>query len=421
MNAILQLLMPQGQLQSANQSSSLPSEADEVFQRMVNRELDKVLPPDIRKNMQMAELLDSSQFKQLIEHLDALLSSMGLTQTQKAQVLDDVTAHIAQSFMRGDTENLISFFEQILAAENPEELREALADAQSQQASLLVGIFGQHLTAGETGKGRIETHGKGNGSAIDDLLNVNAEPGSPDVMATAQQEMAANADTIPAKINAQEILAQIVEMFQEKEASFAKDVVKEGFDGPAPQPGLNSPEAEFLSLMKEAQLVTTGDTVARGEIEPRAVDMQARVDLLTGIKELVDRIQVRAEPNTIQTVFDLKPPNLGQTHLRVELSEQKVMLDFLVKVPEAKEIIQNSLNDLTQMFQDKGLVVEQVNVDVDPNLSFDQGLFSPDLNGRQEQGQGGLAQLPSSVLFDEETVRGYGLLYLDSEGVNCLA
>ncbi|MBN2482996.1 MAG: flagellar hook-length control protein FliK [Candidatus Omnitrophica bacterium] len=412
MNTIMQMLLPVMHLNSGTQSSSFPSEANEVFARLVDEEVGKFLGRDWQKNADLAALLNSPLFAQLLTHLNGLLDKVGATDIQKQELLDQIIAKITESFANGDTEGLISFFSTILNAETPQDIQQALDKFATSKNETV-----QYID--QKGNAFVPQNAETDQSQV--LSELTVETTNKDVMATANEQFVADVPKILDTVNGEHVLNRLVGMFEEKEDALT-GFVKSGEVKIDPVLKLDSAQMEFVSLMKDIEFNVDKESVLGSNAATTAADIQARIDMMSSIKELVERMELKTAPKVIQTVFELKPPNMGHTQLRLELSDQKVMLDFLVARAEAKEMIQNSLSDLRTMFQDKGLVIGEVNVDVDPNLSLGHGLFSRDLAQQNSHHQGALSgNVAGPVLFDEDSVRTYDTLYLDAARVNCLA
>lgn len=155
------------------------------------------------------------------------------------------------------------------------------------------------------------------------------------------------------------------------------------------------------------------------EISDEAVE--TKLDLLQQIRELADKAEFRQSFKSWEAKIELKPEQLGATLLKMNMVRDKAFLDIFVTRPEAQEMVQSSLNELEQIFTDKGIVLEGVNVEVDPQMQFAQGTLSQEnwnMGSRQETGWTGAGEtfsLGSNEVYSPEN------LFLDTERVNCFA
>ncbi len=157
------------------------------------------------------------------------------------------------------------------------------------------------------------------------------------------------------------------------------------------------------------------------ESEVSEETLEAKLNLLQQIRDIADKAEFRQSSRAWEAKIELKPEQLGSTLLKMNMVRDKASLDIFVARPEAQEMVQSSLDELEQIFTDKGIVLEGINVEVDPNMQFAQGTLS-----RENWDKG---SFPETVFAGtEEAFSGGGNeiyspenLFLDTERVNCFA
>ncbi|MCM8773673.1 MAG: flagellar hook-length control protein FliK, partial [Candidatus Omnitrophica bacterium] len=157
---------------------------------------------------------------------------------------------------------------------------------------------------------------------------------------------------------------------------------------------------------------------------PQKDNLEIKWQFLNLIKETVERITFHNKFNKDwQTFIELKPENLGKLHLKLELADNKLTLNIVVSQNQTQELINSYFSELKQAIEDKGLVLHNFNVEVNPQFTFGQNgqsyrFFEPKI----------LSQGKMKGVFFEGDYSSLGIdnysweiLSLDKDRINCLA
>ena len=178
---------------------------------------------------------------------------------------------------------------------------------------------------------------------------------------------------------------------------------------------------ELEPFLNNVEVNTQGIPLADMVLSSEEV-VEAKISFLQTIKEMAEKAEFRQGVQSWEAQFELKPPQLGKTFLRMEMAEHKMTLDIFVAKPEAQEAVQNSLSELEQIFQDKGIVLEEVHVEVNPHLQFSQGSLAQESRSENASRDMNMSRTGmENISFGDQEVYSPDTLFLETERINCFA
>ncbi len=101
------------------------------------------------------------------------------------------------------------------------------------------------------------------------------------------------------------------------------------------------------------------------------------------VRQLSDRIQLLHAARQRSIELTLNPASLGKVSLRLQQEAQQMHLQILTELPLAKDLLESQLQQLRQQFQQQGLNLHQIQIEVRP----DHQAFQEQSSGRQQSGQ----------------------------------
>ena len=161
-----------------------------------------------------------------------------------------------------------------------------------------------------------------------------------------------------------------------------------------------APAVEALSRMNEAQspaarsfVVQTGVPVALGQPQwGQAVG---------------ERVLWLAAQNVSAAEIRLDPPELGPMQVRVSVNQEQVNVSFTSPHPAVREVLDQQLNRLREMFSEQGLNLVDVDVSDKSFAQQDQERGESRKNGTSAAEDEELAPLTSSILVSNRLVDHY--------------
>lgn len=161
-----------------------------------------------------------------------------------------------------------------------------------------------------------------------------------------------------------------------------------------------SPAVEALSRLNEAQspaarsfVVQTGVPVALGQPQwGQAVG---------------ERVLWLAAQNVSAAEIRLDPPELGPMQVRVSVNQEQVNVSFTSPHPAVREVLDQQLNRLREMFSEQGLNLVDVDVSDKSFAQQDQERGESRKNGASTADDEDLAPLTSSILVSNRLVDHY--------------
>ncbi|MCM8756821.1 MAG: flagellar hook-length control protein FliK [Candidatus Omnitrophica bacterium] len=157
---------------------------------------------------------------------------------------------------------------------------------------------------------------------------------------------------------------------------------------------------------------------------PQKDNLEIKWQFLNLIKETVERITFQNKFNKDwQTFIELKQDNLGQLHLKLELADDKLTLNIVVSQNQTQELINSYFSELKQAIEDKGLILHNFNVEVNPQFTFGENnqsyrFFEPKSLSKGEVKGVFFEGDYSSLGIDNYS---WEILSLDKDRINCLA
>ncbi|MBD3246351.1 MAG: hypothetical protein GF333_05005 [Candidatus Omnitrophica bacterium] len=363
----------------------------------------------------------SETINAFLQELRAFFQSLGMDEEQVREMVNAAAEKIFALAAQGDLAGVQALIEQLLSSETAAEAGKILSEAVAWGQSKGPAASFSELIPEETGKSH---PGKG-GAALPEAETGRTRP---------MQELAALLRRyVPEKGNhpsPAQLLPEVLAALEEKAAAEA-----EGYRFLA-APGqekdffpwvTHSAEAqqELLDALAAGMMVKESQAgTAAGEVSFDIVEAQpeARAEFLQLIKEMVSRMELRNRGTTWKSFLELTTKELGNTHVRLELSGTKVILNLLVARAEAKDTVNNYLPELKQMLEERGLVLDGCSVDVDQNLRHGRSPFAQEFIPRENRMPG--YEALSSTLVEKLQARGTQLdemIVIGEQRVNCFA
>ena len=152
---------------------------------------------------------------------------------------------------------------------------------------------------------------------------------------------------------------------QDAEVGDNKEAAKEIYK--ATNTAQNKPINEEMTALKQEQIVVDNKFEA---VQDQAVPVKAQT---VSKAEIINQIVRKAEIifNDVQSEMrmQLEPENLGKLTLKIAVEKGLITAKFSTESYEVKQIIESSFNELKDMLQEKGLLIQNLSVSVGQNNS----------------------------------------------------
>jgi len=384
----------------------------EVFKEFVQKECEQVSEEEqgITRDIQ----------KDLSNDLARILESLGLSSEEKADLLAGIMEQINELVSSGQEAEVIPFLQGMGQAETADKVKTCLEEFFALDTKLEWGAEIKALNEEKAVKlgsqgGAIET-------AETFAAEISSSGSKEDKTGVAPQETLLNQKpALPSEDQAFKFTAQEkTHQGMEKAIQFLSRKAQ----AETSQSGFNSEIenlAETVSYFKQSETGPLNLPSVQEQMAPEQM-METKLSLLQDIRQLVEKAEFRQGVQEWQARLELKPEQLGNTVMRLEMSQEKAMLDIVVTRPEAQEMVQNSLQDLEQIFADKGISIDNINVEVDPGMQFSENSFSQTGSDRQFSSAAGFSgNDPEFEYWEGQEIYSPDHLFVESEGVNCFA
>ncbi len=146
-----------------------------------------------------------------------------------------------------------------------------------------------------------------------------------------------------------------------------------------------------------------------------------RVEFLSLIKDLVEKIQIENHNRLWQTQIEFNSPGVGRALVVLNLEGDRLGLNIFVSHADARELLQNMMPQLQHALEEKGVVLESFHVDVNSHLPFGNHNFREAVF---QKGRSGVSsyRVPS---IEDLAAAGDGnysaSLYVERNRINCFA
>lgn len=108
---------------------------------------------------------------------------------------------------------------------------------------------------------------------------------------------------------------------------------------------------------------TSATQASRASAQTQTSELAERIAL---VRQLSDRIQLLHHARQRSIQLTLNPAHLGKVSLRLQQDAQQLQLHILTELPMAKELIESQIQQLRQQFQQQGLDLQQITIEVNP-------------------------------------------------------
>jgi flagellar hook-length control protein FliK len=129
----------------------------------------------------------------------------------------------------------------------------------------------------------------------------------------------------------------------------------------------NKPANEEMSMVKQEEIVLDNKSEA---IQNQAVPVKAQtVSKAEIINQIVKKAEIVFKEALPEMRMQLEPENLGKLTLKIAVEKGLITAKFVAESYEVKKTIESNFNELKDMLQEKGLVVQNLSVSVGHNKS----------------------------------------------------
>lgn len=170
---------------------------------------------------------------------------------------------------------------------------------------------------------------------------------------------ALDAKVVKVTVSSKENKTQDAETGENKEAS--NEVHK------AANKAQNNPIKEEMTVLKQEQIVVDNklEVIQNQEVPVKAQNV-SRSEI---INQIVKKAEIILDDAQSEMRMQLEPENLGKLTLRVAVEKGLITAKFTAESYEVKQTIESSFNELKDMLQEKGLLIQNLSVSVGQNNS----------------------------------------------------
>ncbi|WP_341877187.1 flagellar hook-length control protein FliK [Defluviitalea saccharophila] len=141
--------------------------------------------------------------------------------------------------------------------------------------------------------------------------------------------------------------------------------------------GVSSSEFTEYIEVSDNQVIIQHNTISEGKfIESTQHQLNSRpVDTEQLIKQMVDHIKVNIKEDSTEMNLQLKPDHLGNLSLKIVTERGIITAQFVAESQAVKEIIEANFNQLKDVLQEQGLLIENLEVSVKQDFQEQQSNF----------------------------------------------
>ncbi|WP_129596931.1 flagellar hook-length control protein FliK [Anaerophilus nitritogenes] len=144
-------------------------------------------------------------------------------------------------------------------------------------------------------------------------------------------------------------------------------------------------ENNMVFFAHKAQKIEINDQMIQNISNPVMIDQETihtnsnaientiqRTNFQNILEQIVDKGEVILKENASEMTLQLKPDHLGKLSMKIEVERGIVVANIVAENQAVKEVLESNFNALRDSLNAKGFGIEQLNVSIGENSSFEQ-------------------------------------------------
>ncbi|NLK98700.1 MAG: hypothetical protein GX272_11610 [Epulopiscium sp.] len=338
------------------------------------------------EDSQLQSVSEEQEIPNEDEIIEALEEKTGMTKEQIQSVLEALGITVYDLFL---TQNLQQFIQQIHSVEDPmellsipninqtykdilslfEELKESFPILQdiAENSELLKSTITDSekiMDLASPDENQLQEHELQNMTSVGNSVALEKNSQLEDDFSQKNSEKQSQNENIP-----------VVEI--EKEETPSADLLTDDELQEINDIGVSSSEFTEYIEVSDSQVIIQHNAISEGQIiESTQSQLNSRpVDAEQLIKQMVDHIKVNIKEDSTEMNLQLKPDHLGNLSLKIVTERGIITAQFVAESQAVKEIIEANFNQLKDVLQEQGLLIENLEVSVKQDFQEQQSNF----------------------------------------------